>query len=95
MSAVLLGLTGDLLAVMDIAVYAIMGAALLGSKHYIFALIPTIYSAIFTVVGIINGGTPSGIVALVVGAACIGALQKAQKAYDLYKKQGIIPEKEI
>ena len=36
-----------------------------------------------------------GIVALVVGAACIGALQKAQKAYDLYKKQGIIPEKEI
>jgi hypothetical protein len=95
LSAVLLGLTGDVLAVMDIAMYAIMGAALLASKHYIFAMIPTIYSAIFTVVGIVNGGTPSGIVALIVGACSIGVLQKAQKAYNLYKDQGIIPEKEI
>lgn len=83
------------LFIMDVAVYLSMGILLLATKHWLFALLPTIYSGIFTVIGMANGGTPSGIVALVVGVKCVMVLSKAQKAYKKYRLEGIVPEKPI
>ena len=92
---ILLFLTGNTLGILDVLVYAIMGAALLGSKQSIFAIVPTIYSAIGTVIGLVTTGTPSGIAALIVGAACIGQLNKVQKAYNKYKQDGLAPTEEL
>ena len=94
-SLVLLLALGNTLGILDILVYGIMGAALLGSKQPIFALVPTIYGAVWSVVNLVGGGTPSGIVALIVGIACIGQLNKVQKAYNKYKLDGLAPTEEL
>lgn len=84
------------LAIMDIAVYTILGALLLATKHWVFALLPTLYSAVWTVYGMVaTEGAPSGIVALIVGASCVTVLMKANKAYNEYKTTGKFPEQQI
>ena len=92
---ILLLITGNALGILDALIYAVMGAALLGSKQSIFAVVPTIYSAIGTVLGLVTSGTPSGIAALIVGVACIGQLNKVQKAYNQYKLDGLAPTEEL
>lgn len=83
------------LAILDILVYGIMGAALLASKQTVFAVVPTIYGAIWSVIGMANGNTPSGVVAIIVGVACMGQLAKVQKAYNKYKQDGLAPTEEL
>lgn len=83
------------LSVMDVGVYLLMGILLLSTKHWLFALLPTIYSCTFMIVGMANGDTPSGIVAAVVGVKCILILTKAGKAYKKYKAEGIVPANPI
>ena len=92
---ILLLVTGNALCILDVLVFAVMGAALLGSKQSIFAVVPTIYSAFGTVLGLVTSGTPSGIAALIVGVACIGQLNKLQKAYNQYKLDGLAPTEEL
>ena len=79
------------LGIVDIVVYLSMGSLLLATKHWAFALLATIYSGVWTVVGLANDGTPSGIAALAVGIACVGMLMKALKAYQDYKSTGNPP----
>ena len=79
----------------DIAVYAISGVLLLTTKHWIAALVPSIYGGIFTVIGMANGSAGSGIVALVVCVSCTTSLFKADKAYRQYKQTGILPTKKF
>ena len=86
---------GSSLSVLDIVVYAAMGGLLLASKQSVFALLPTIYGAIWTVVSIANEGSPTGFVAIVVGIACVSQLSKVQKAYNKYKLDGLAPTEEL
>ena len=83
------------LALLDIAVYALMGTLLLVTKHWVCALIPTLYSAVWTVVSMVNDGTPTGIVALIVGATCISVLQKFEKMYQAYQTTGVLPAQQL
>lgn len=83
--------TGNPLFIMDILVYVISGILLVSTKHWVGALIPTIYGGIFTVVNLALGGTPTGFVAVVVGIAATKTLAKANKAYQQYKLDGIVP----
>lgn len=91
----LLGLTGSPLCILDIALYLSMGILLLSTKQWVFALIPTVYGGIATVINIATEGTPSGIAALAIGIAAIQTLTKANKAYQQYKLDGILPNKPI
>ena len=83
------------LFILDLMVYVTMGVLLLSTKHWIFALLPTIYSGIWTVVSFANEGTPSGIAALVIGIGSVGLLRKAGKAYTRYKETGEVPAEEL
>ena len=95
LSLVLLALTGNVLAVMDIVVYLSMGIALLATKNWICALIPTVYGGIFSVINVVSGGTPSSVVAIIVGVLATQTLLKANKAYQQYKLNGTFPNEPI
>ena len=82
-------------ALMDISVYTLFGILLLAVRHWLCALIPTIYSGVWTVVGLINGGTPTGFVALAVGIIVVSTLFKAEKAYQTYQTTGVMPATQI
>lgn len=86
---------GDLIGVLDVAVYVAFGALLLTTKHWVCALLPTIYSGFWTVMSFASGGTPSGIVALVIGVSCVTVLLKADKAYKNYRDNHIFPTQQI
>lgn len=98
-SIALLGMLGDMdlapYTLMDVSVYVLMGVLLLTTKHWVFALVPTIYGAIFTVIGMANDGTTNGIFAVVYGVLCISVLMKAGKAYKKYQTERVLPEGEI
>ena len=85
----------NMLGIMDIAVYTLFGILLLVTKHWLCALIPTLYSAVWTVVSMVNDGTPTGIVALIVGATCISVLQKFEKMYQAYQTTGMLPAQQL
>ena len=91
LSIALLGLNGNPLSVMDILVYLVSGILLLTTKHWVSALIPTVYGGIFTVLSLVQGGTPVGFVAIVVGISATSTLFKANKAYQRYKLDGTVP----
>lgn len=95
LSVVPLFVLGNPLAIMDILVYVISGILLVTTKHWIGALIPTVYGGIFTVLNLAQGGTPTGIVAVVVGIAATGTLFKANKAFQQYKLDGTLPQKPL
>jgi len=95
LSLVLFALLEDPILFLDIAIFVPMGILLLTTKHWVFALIPTIYAAIGTIISLASSGTPSGIVALVVGVSATGALFNANKAFRQYKLDGTLPQKPL
>lgn len=92
---VLFALLEDPILFLDIAIFVPMGILLLTTKHWVFALIPTIYAAIGTIISLASSGTPSGIVALVVGVSATGALFNANKAFRQYRLDGTLPQKPL
>lgn len=94
-SASLIVALENMLGIMDVAVYTLFGILLLATKHWVCALIPTAYSAVWTIVSMVNGGTPTGIVALIVGATCVSVLQKFEKMYKAYTTTGVLPTEQL
>ena len=82
---------GNLLSIMDIAFYIVMGILILTTKNWIFTLIVTIYSSIFSIITIAISGTPTGIVVLIVGIFATMNLKKVNDAYKQYLLSGILP----
>lgn len=95
LSAVLTFAFGGLMGLLDIGVYVVFGVLLLLTKHWLCALVPTLYSGFWTVLNLAGGGTPSGFVALVVGISCISVLLKADKAYKNYRNNHTLPTQQI
>lgn len=85
----------DMIGIMDVAVYTTFGILLLTTKHWSCALCPTLYSAVWTIVNLAAGGTPGGILALIVGISSVSSLMKVNKAYNNYRKNGVIPTQQI
>lgn len=88
-------LVGNVLGILDILVYTLMGILLLTQKKFVFALIPTIYSGIWSVVSLVASGTVTGVVAIIAGVICIKGLSKLDKAYKEYQATGICPATQI
>lgn len=86
---------GNFLSLLDIAFYATMGALLLSTRNWAFALTPTIYSGIFSLINIANGGSISGYFAIAAGVMSTIALNKISKAYKAYQNDRILPDGEI
>lgn len=59
--------TGNYVVIIDLIFYGVFSFLLLKKKNWVFPLIVTCYSGIFTIINIALGGAPSGIVALILG----------------------------
>ena len=90
-SVLLLFLLGQMLSILDIVVYTFLGILLVTQKRMVYALIPTIYGAIWSVVTLVSSGTLSGAVAIAAGILCMKNLSKLEKAYTEYQATGICP----
>lgn len=86
---------GNVFSILDMIFYGVFGFIILKKKDMIYPLIVTIYSGVFSVIAMAQTGTPSGIVALVVGIASVIGLNKVKKAYEVYLQTGQVPETEI
>lgn len=86
---------GNFLSLLDIAFYAAMGALLLSTKNWAFALVPTLYSGVFSLISAANTGSVSGVFAIVAGIMSTIALNKINKAFQAYQKDRILPDGEI
>lgn len=94
LSLALLGL-GNYLSVIDVIFYLVFGILLFKKKNWVFPLIVTCYGGLFTIVGIMSTGTPSGVFACVAGVlATIGA-KKVNDAYKVYDATGQFPNSEL
>ena len=86
---------GNILSLLDIAVYAAMGALLLVTRKSVFALVPTIYSGLASVLTLAGGGAMTGVFALIAGTMSTLALKKIEKAYQSSQNDGVLPNGEI
>ena len=86
---------GSYLSVLDIAIYLIMGILLLCTRHWVCALIPTVYSGIVSLINFAVGGSFSGIFALVAGIICTSSLVKINRAFQEYQYYGTGPKYDI
>ncbi len=82
---------GNVIGVLDILIYAVVGGLMVKKRNWIFPLICAIWGGVGTVVGMATTGTPSGIVALIIAiSATIGA-KKVHDAYVEFKNTGVPP----
>ena len=82
---------GNVIGVLDIIIYAVVGGLMVKKRNWIFPLICAIWGGVGTVVGMATTGTPSGIVALIIAiSATIGA-KKVHEAYVEFKNTGVPP----
>lgn len=77
--------------VLDAAFYGTMGGLLLAKRNWLFALIPTVYSGVFSLLYLATEGTMSGVFALIAGVMSTIALKKLHNAYKAYQKNNIPP----
>ena len=86
---------GNFLAVFDIVLFVVLAIVIGKTKSWGAVLVSVIYGGINVVISLALGGTPGGIVALVVGITTMPKLRKYSQAYALYKKTGEVPAEEI
>lgn len=82
---------GNIISLVDIVFYIVMGILFKKKKDWRLSLTITCYSGFWSLVGLATSGTPSGIVALIGGIMSTKGLKKAEKAYEEYKTTGILP----
>ena len=86
---------GSYLSLLDIAIYATMGILLRVTRHWVCALIPTIYSGIASAINLVAGGSVTGIFAIIAGIICTSSLVKVNRAYQDYLYYGTGPKYDI
>ncbi len=86
---------GQIISIVDVLFYGLMGFALLKTKKWVFTLIPTLYSGFFTVVALASSGAATGVVALVSGIMSTLALRKINAAFKNYEVTRVCPERDI
>lgn len=89
--SLVLVLLGNILGLIDVAFYLVIGFLLLKSKKWGVALATVIYSGFWSLLGLITGGGLTGIVALIVGVMATIELKKFGKLYADYKISGQLP----
>ena len=61
----------------------------------IIPLIPTIYSGIFSIIGLVMSGFPTGVIVLVIGILAVINMKKLDTAYKQYLMTGQLPPAQI
>ena len=88
-------LLGNMLSILDVVLYSVMGLLLLTQKRTIFALIPTVCAVVGTVINLLISGRVSGIFAIIAGFGCVKKLRNLDAAYKEYQATGICPTNQI
>lgn len=91
----LLGMTMNLLSVIDVIFYGVFAGLVLKKKKWVFTLPVCIYGGVFTIIGFAMSGTPSGIFAFVISIIATISLKKIDDAYKQYLATNQIPQTEI
>ena len=86
---------GNYVGVIDLIFYGVFSFLLLKNKNWAFPLIVTCYSGTFTIITVALGGTPSGIVALILGILSTVKMKKITDLYKVYKTSGQFPNEQI
>lgn len=86
---------GNYLSVIDLIVYAVLAVLILKKKSWVFTLVLACYSGLFTIIGLVMSGTPSGIFALVMAIMATINGKKLSDAYNNYIATGVFPVNEI
>lgn len=86
---------GNLLSILDIVVYAVLAFFILKKKHWYFTLALACYSSLFTIVGLVLSGMPSGIVASIIAIVATVKGKKLADAYKNYQETNQIPNEQI
>lgn len=82
---------GNVIGVLDIIIYAVVGGLMVKKRNWIFPLICAIWGGVGTVVGMATTGTPSGIVALIIAVSATIGAKKVHEAYVEFKNTGVPP----
>lgn len=83
---------GYLSAIFDLIFFLIIGIIMTKKKAMVFPLLVSIVGGIGTVISLASGGTPSGIVALVIAISTVVGMKKFNKQYTDYKAGNFNPE---
>lgn len=94
-ASLILLFTGNFLALLDIVFYLVMGILLLTTRRMAFALVPTVYSGVFSVVGLVSGGGVTGVFAIIAGIFATLGLSKVGKAYKEYQQTRVFPAEQL
>lgn len=86
---------GSYISLLDVALYLSMGILLRATRHWVCALIPTIYSGIASLISLFIGGSLTGIFAIIAGIICTGSLFKINRAFQEYQYYGTGPKYDI
>ena len=86
---------GNYFALLDVAFYLIMGILLRATRHWVCALILSVYGSIGSLLSMASAGSMSGIFFIVASIICTVALIKINRAFHDYQNYGKIPQGEI
>lgn len=83
--------SGDFFNIIDLIFYVVFAILIFTTKHWVLPLIVTCYGGIFSVLGLLLTGTPSGVVAVTVGIMATINVKKVHEAYNKYLATGELP----
>ncbi len=86
---------GNFFSIIDIVFYITIGVLILTTKKWGLPLSVSIYSGVCSVISLATSGSPSGIVALIIGIYSTITLKKVNDAYKQYCRSGVLPSKPI
>lgn len=89
------GMTNNYWSVVDILFYLVFGIINLKTRKWWAPLAVTIYSGIFTIIGLFTEFSLSGVGALIIGILATIALKKIDDAYTAYYVNGTVPQNQI
>ena len=88
-------LYGNYFSIIDIIFYTMFAILIFTTKHWALPFIVTCYGGVFSVLGLLFDGTPSGVVAVIVGIMATINAKKVHEAYNKYLTTGELPTQAI
>lgn len=91
----ILGMRTNALYAIDIIFYSVFAGLILKKKKWVLTLLVCIYGGVFTIIGLVISGTPSGIFAFVMSIIATISLKKVDDAYKQYLVKNQLPQNKI
>lgn len=88
---IIMAISTDISFLLDPIVYGVLAMVVITRKSWVFALISVIWALIGCFLSFIDEGIPTGILVIIIGIITVIKLRKIRKAYNVFKKTGILP----